>query len=54
MNTLVEIWKMKYAKKRVKKLLEDGRYRKQSLFYDDLVGLSWEDTKKKYLEQVSK
>ena len=53
-ETLVNIWKTKYAKGRIKQLMKQNRVSTESLFYDDLIYLSWEDTKAKYLPQVGR
>jgi hypothetical protein len=53
-NLIVEIWKTKYAKKRLEGILKKGTYKKESLFYDDLIGVDWEETKRKYLKQVGR
>jgi len=53
-EALTEIWKERYAKKRVKKLLEDGRYNNESLFYSDMIGKSWEECKEKYIKEVGR
>lgn len=49
-NSLSELWKYKYAKKRINKLSQEGRYKDEILFYDDMIGASWEEIKKQYLE----
>jgi hypothetical protein len=36
-ESLVKVWKEKHAKKRVKSLVEQGRYSNESHFYDDLI-----------------
>ena len=51
---LVDLWKNKYASKRIKSLIAGDRVSDTSLFYDDLIYMSWEDTKEKYLEQVGR
>jgi hypothetical protein len=53
-EALTDLWKEKYAIKRVNKLIEENRYSTETLFYSDLIGLSWEDTKKKYLKEVGR
>jgi len=45
-KVLSELWKEKYAKKRVKNLENP---KNGILFYDELIGMSWEETKQKYL-----
>jgi hypothetical protein len=53
-ENLVELWKKKYAEKRVNSILKDGRYTKDILFYDDLIGMEWNEVKEKYLKQVGR
>ena len=51
---LVNVWKNKYASKRIKSLINQSRTNMETLYYDDLIHLSWEDTKNKYLKQVGR
>jgi hypothetical protein len=51
---LVNIWKEKYAGKRIKSLLADNRTNFKTLFYDDIIYMTWEETKDKYLSQVGR
>jgi hypothetical protein len=53
-QALAEIWKTKYAKGRISMLKKKNNVSYESLFYDDLIYLSWEDTKTKYLPQVGR
>jgi hypothetical protein len=53
-NYLNDLWKTKYAAKRIKSLLENNRSNKDTLFYDDLIFMTWEETKEKYLSQVGR
>ena len=53
-EALAEIWKTKYAKGRIRQLQKKDNVSYESLFYDDLIYLSWEDTKAKYLPQVGR
>ena len=53
-EALTHIWKTKYAKKRIESLIAQGRLSKESHFYDDIIYLNWEETKKKYLFQVGR
>jgi len=53
-ESLVNIWKEKYAAKRIKSLIEQNRVSGQTLFYDDLCFLDWQQTKEKYLNQVGR
>ena len=48
-ESLVNLWKTKYAKKRIEGLLKKDIYNTNTLFYNDVLGMSWEDTKKKYI-----
>lgn len=51
---LGRIWKEKYAKGRIKQLVKQNKVSTEALFYDDLIYLSWEETKAKYLGQVGR
>jgi hypothetical protein len=53
-KTLSDIWKTKYAKGRISMLKKKNNVSTESLFYDDLIFLSWEETKQKYLLQVGR
>jgi hypothetical protein len=53
-ESLSNIWKEKHAKPRIKQLVKKGRVSSDTLFYDDLTVLSWEETKTKYLPQVGR
>jgi hypothetical protein len=53
-EALTHIWKTKYAKKRIESLIAQGRISKETHFYDDIIYLNWEETKKKYLFQVGR
>lgn len=53
-EALVETWRNKHAKPRIKQLIKKNKVSKETLFYDDLIVFSWEETKKKYLNQVGR
>ena len=53
-QALTELWKNKYAKKRLASLKKQGRVSTETHFYDDIIYLSWEETKTKYLPQVGR
>jgi hypothetical protein len=53
-SDLTMLWKAKYAKKRVASLLKNNRYSLETLFYDDLIGDEWENTKERYIQQVGR
>src|SRR6056300_1261547 len=53
-ESLVKVWKDKHAKKRVKSLVEQGRYNTDSHFYDDLIYMNWEECKNHFLNQVGR
>jgi len=53
-ESLTNIWKTKYAKGRISMLKKKNKVSTESLFYDDLIYLSWEETKAKYLPQVGR
>lgn len=52
--SLYDIWKNKYAKGRISMLKKKNRVSNESLFYDDLIYMTWEETKEKYLVQVGR
>jgi len=53
-ESLSNIWKEKHAKPRIKQLVKKGRVSSETLFYDDLAIMSWEETKARYLPQVGR
>jgi hypothetical protein len=53
-ETLANIWKNKYAKGRIRQLQKKNNVSYETLFYDDLINLTWEETKAKYLPQVGR
>jgi hypothetical protein len=54
LEVLVDLWKKKYAEKRVNSIVNDGRYSKEFLYYDDLIGMEWGKAREKYLKQVGR
>ena len=53
-EALTDIWKNKYAKKRLASLKKQDRVSKETHFYDDIIYMSWQETKDKYLTQVGR
>jgi len=53
-EALANIWKTKYAKGRISMLKKKNNVSYENLFYDDLIFMSWEETKAKYLPQVGR
>jgi len=53
-EALANIWKTKYAKGRIRQLQKQNKVSYENLFYDDLIYLTWEETKAKYLPQVGR
>lgn len=53
-KALSDIWKTKYAKGRIRQLQKKDNVSYETLFYDDLIYMSWEETKQKYLGQVGR
>ena len=51
---LSRIWKDKHAKPRIKQLVKKGRVSSDTLFYDNLAVLSWQEAKDLYLPQVGR
>ena len=53
-EALTNLWKKKYASKRIKSLVKNDRVSDETLFYDDLVEMDWPETKEKYLKEVGR
>lgn len=53
-EALTNIWKTKYAKGRISMLKKKNQVSTDTLFYDDLIHLTWEEAKAKYLPQVGR
>mgnify|MGYP001223480750 CR=1 FL=1 len=54
-EALTELWKEKYARKRITNLINNDRINlDETLFYDDVCFQSWEETKAKYLGEVGR
>ena len=53
-ETLANIWKKSYAKGRISMLKKKNTVSYENLFYSDLIYLSWEETKEKYLSQIGR
>ena len=53
-EALTDIWKNKYAKKRLANLKKQDRVSKETHFYDDIIYMNWQETKDKYLTQVGR
>lgn len=53
-EAITTLWKEKYASKRIRSLTEQGRVSSETLFYDDQIFMTWEETKAKYLPQVGR
>lgn len=55
LQILTNLWKERYAGKRIKRLQDTGRNElTSSLFYDKLIGISWNEVKEKYLSEVGR
>jgi len=50
---IMKWWKPK-AIRRYTKLFDEGRLKPEKLFYGDIVGKTWEETKKQYLGEVGR
>ena len=46
---LVRIWKDRYASKRVTSLENSDRFSYSQLFYDDMIGKSWDEIKEAWI-----
>jgi hypothetical protein len=53
-DILVDLWKDRYASKRIKSLLVKDRMSHNTLFYDDLIGMSWKEAKEKYIKEIGR
>jgi hypothetical protein len=53
-ESLSNVWKTKHAKSRISILKKKGKVSTETLFYDDLITLSWQETKNRYLPQVGR
>jgi serine protease inhibitor len=52
---LTNLWKERYARKRITNLVNNQRTSLDTtLFYDDVISMSWEETKQKYLGEVGR
>jgi hypothetical protein len=54
LEVLVDLWKTRYAERRVSSLLKDNRYNKNTLYYDDLIGIEWGKAREKYILEVGR
>ena len=52
-DRIINWWKPK-AIRRYEKLHKENRLKPESLFYSDIIGMSWEETKEKYLGDVGR
>ena len=53
-ESLTNLWKTKHAKPRIKQLVKKDKVSYDTLFYDDLCYLTWQETKDIYLPQVGR
>jgi hypothetical protein len=53
-ESLSNIWKTKHAKPRIKQLVKKSKVSTETLFYDDLAHMSWQETKNVYLPQIGR
>jgi hypothetical protein len=53
-ESLSNIWKQKHAKPRIKQLVKKNKVSTETLFYDDLAHMSWQETKNLYLPQIGR
>lgn len=50
-SSLSNLWKERYAPKRIKNVLENHKYNENILFYDELIGIQFEEAKRIYLKE---
>lgn len=53
-KSLTNLWKEKYARKRVNNLVKSDRYNTDVLYYNEMIGMSWKEAKEKYLGDVGR
>ena len=53
-TSLVHLWKHKYARQRINSLVKKNVVSTNNLFYKDLIYMSWEEAKEKYLGDVGR
>ncbi len=53
-QSLTDLWKDKYARKRIENLTANGRVSDGVLFYDDMSTTGWEGAKRRYLPEVGR
>lgn len=53
-ESLTDLWRTRYAKKRIKNLINQQRVSNESLFYDDVIYMTWAETRDKYLSNVGR
>ena len=52
-DRIINWWKPK-AIRRYEKLHNENRLKPESLFYSDIIGMSWEETREKYLGDIGR
>ncbi len=53
-KTLSDIWKQRYARKRINKLVKENKNNNDILFYDSLIDMTWEEAKNQFLVNVGR
>jgi len=53
-ESLSDLWKDKYATKRIKKLEQENNVSNDRLFYDDLIDKDWEEVRSKYIINIGR
>lgn len=53
-KSLAQVWKDKYALKRIKSLLKSGRNNNDVLYYDNMIDTNWQESREKYITQVGR
>ncbi len=48
-ENLVELWRNKHARKRVERLASEDRFSYATHYTDEMIGMSWEEAKRRYL-----
>ena len=53
-EAISDLWKEKYAKKRIERLTADGRENWSGLFSDQFIYMDWDEVKSKCLADVGR
>jgi len=54
LESLTELWKHKYARQRINSLVKKDRVSSTGLFYRDMIYMTWDEAKERYLSDVGR